>query len=452
MGISVGFEPNYLLYPASGLNTYAVQLLHHLQQLDAPLEITLLDGTGYSTNGSRIRGQYPGLRGMRFVSAHQLPYFHVNRPGHPWPWMRNAAGQRLARRVDGSLLDPLWRWVRSTPFPARLLFPPAATHHLDVCHWSQDVFLPVSGIPTVTTVFDLIPLRHPEWVPAGWATKMASNYRLIAAYSTRIICLSESARGDLVSLLDVPDERIDVIPAAVGAEFRPVDDTQVVSTLASYGLTYKGYLLYVGSIEPRKNLVRLATAFKLAMERREDRTTKLVLAGQLDWATQPIRNGLEAAALGAQLVLPGRIPHEHLPSLISGARAVTYVSLYEGFGLPPLEAMACGTPVLAASNSSIPEVVEDACLLVDPYNVEEIAAALQRIVSDDALCRQLSARGFHQAAKFSWARTAELTMGTYRSAIRDRRKTAVARACASVPAHQRAVSDRAIQGAREPTL
>jgi glycosyltransferase involved in cell wall biosynthesis len=163
-------------------------------------------------------------------------------------------------------------------------------------------------------------------------------------------------------------------------------------------------------------LVRLATAFKAVIERAPTLTTCLVLAGKRGWLTDPIDQGLQALGLGDRLLMPGHVPLEDLPALLHGARTVAYVSLYEGFGLPPLEAMACGAAVIASNNSSIPEVVGDAGLLVDPYDVTEIATALERVLTDDGLRAELAARGLRRAAQFSWTKTAELTIQTYRRA------------------------------------
>lgn len=189
-----------------------------------------------------------------------------------------------------------------------------------------------------------------------------------------------------------------------------------------YSLRQDDYIFYVGAIEPRKNLVRLATAFKAAVERSPELTTRLVLAGRRGWLTESIDAGLQDLGLGDRLLMPGHVPFEDLPALLHGARAVGYVSLYEGFGLPPLEAMACGTPVVASYNSSIPEVVGDAGLLVDPCNVNDIATALHRIMTDDALRADLAHKSLRRAQQFSWTKTAELTMGTYRRAIAAQRQ------------------------------
>ena len=289
---------------------------------------------------------------------------------------------------------------------------------LDVCHWPfEAVFVRLPNAAHIVTIHDVIVLRHPHWLTSTYVEEHTANLRTIAHYATRIIADSENTRRDIVALLGVPFERIDVVPLAAGPEFAPPSDHATYEdVLARYGLRDGDYVFSWGIISERKNYMRLAAAFKEIIARNPALTTRLVLAGGWGWMTEPIREGLAALDLGDRLVMPGRVPQDDLPALIHGARAVAYVSLYEGFGLPPLEAMASGAAVVASNNSSIPEVVGDAGLLVDPYKVADIAAALERVLTDDALRAELAARGLRRAADFSWTHTAELTMQTYRRA------------------------------------
>lgn len=235
----------------------------------------------------------------------------------------------------------------------------------------------------------------------------------------RVLSDSENSRRDAVEYLHIPPDRIDVVPLAPGPEFRPVHDPGVLhEVLTSYGLTQDRYILSVSSLQPRKNLVRLTQAFRQATDRTDDTTTKLLLAGKPLWATDEMSMQLQSAELGNRLVLPGRVPSEDLPALLSGARAVAYVSLYEGFGLPLIEAMASGTPVIGSDTSSMPEVVGDAGFLVDPYNVSAVAEALHVLMTNDSVRTDLAHRAAMRAQRFSWSRTAELTLETYQRASR----------------------------------
>jgi len=390
----------------------------HLARLpDAP-NLVLVDGLGYRSLQELQQHNQGALPVSRFAGGRPLPL--LSSLGGPW---QKRYVRRLPWIADHYVLNPLWDRVRATPAAARWLLPNRRAGRLDVCHWSEDAFLLVPGTAHVVTVHDTIVLRHPRWQSRVNAKHRARKLRLAARFATRIIADSESTRRDTIELLGVAPERIDVIPLAAGPAYQPpADHAAQRAVLARYGVREQDYILYVGAIEPRKNVVRLATAFKAAVERSPELTTRLVLAGGRGGLAGAIDRGLEALDLGGRLLMPGRVPQEDLPALLNGARAVAYVSLYEGFGLPPLEAMACGAPVVASNTSSIPEVVGDAGLLVDPYSVDEIATALHRVLTDDALRDDLAARGPRRARRFSWTRTAELTLDTYRRAIATQRR------------------------------
>lgn len=411
----IGFDISDLCPERAGVYTYGLQLLRHLTELADPPALSLIDAA------LRPHVQQPvdfGDGGASSVLPHRVRGLVRSVRG---PWRTPIVG-RLASGVDELILLPFWRRVDSTPFGpgvARWRLPLHATGSLDVCHWSDSAFLRVPGIAQVATVHDTIPLINSEWHQRTAVARHMQKFHQIARYASRLIADSNNTRCDIINLLGVAPERIDVVPLAAGPEFQPpasADRAVYLHTLARYGLTEGEYLLSLGTIEPRKNVVRLAEGFKAALERAPALTTRLVLAGGKGWKTEPIERGLRELGLGDRLLMLGRAPQEDLPALLHGARAVGYVSLYEGFGLPPLEAMACGTPVIASNTSSIPEVVGDAGLLVDPYDVGAISTALGRAMADDALRAELAARSLRQAARFSWTRTAELTMDTYRRA------------------------------------
>ncbi len=421
----LGFDVSDFYPHKAGVYTYATQLARHLILLPAPPDLVLLEGAGVKRDVREVRAMVDARRRdaapILYMRARALPVLRFVEG----PWQRRYRGRRLAWDIDRRVLLPLWRRAYQSPRMARRLMPAGAPARLDVCHWSDSAFLNLPGVAHVMTVHDTVVLRHPEWQPRDYVDYHTHKLRAAARYATRLIADSEHTRRDIVDLLGVDPARIDVIPLAAGPAFRspagPADLAAAQATLARHGLRPGGYVLAVGAIEPRKNLVRLAAAFKAAIERHPDLTTRLVLAGGRGWLTEPIDAGLATLGLGDRLVMPGRVPQEDLLALLHGARAVAYVSLYEGFGLPPIEAMACGTPVVASNTSSIPEVVGDAALLVDPYKVADIAAALERVLTDDALHAERAARGPRQAARFSWRTTAELTMQTYRRAIAEMR-------------------------------
>jgi glycosyltransferase involved in cell wall biosynthesis len=220
--------------------------------------------------------------------------------------------------------------------------------------------------------------------------------------------------------LGVAEERVDVIPHGVGKEFQPrADQCGVLATRAQFGLGTYPYVLYVGNFNPHKNVPKLIAAFGAALDQDGSSQVRLVLAGSTSTKGDAVEREIKTRRLDDRVLQLGRVPADDLPLLMSGASAVACVSLYEGFGLTALEAMASGTPVVASNRSSLPEVVGDAGLLVDPDSERDIAAALRRILTDPALASALRVKGIHRAAKFSWERTASLTMQTYASAAQE---------------------------------
>ncbi len=409
------------LYPSQGgVYTYASQLLWRLMRLAEPPDITLVDGLRHRDRDRLIRdlADLPdearaALSTTRYVKARRLPVAFLS--SIDGPWMRHASTRHLATHIDKRVVMPYRQWLHGVPLVARWALPRDMLGRMDVFHWSDGIFFRVPGAAHVMTVLDTIPLNHPEWCTREQVAYHTRKLRLIARYATRVIAISEHTRRDIVRLLGIPTERIDVIPLGVGAEFKPPTDRGArQAVLARHRLRDGDYILYVGNDKPHKNLARLVAAFTATIERMPWLTTTLVLAGVSRWPNDGDRT---VARLGDRLVLPGRVPQEDLPVLLNASRAVAFVSLYEGFGLPPLEAMACGAAVVASNSSSIPEVVGDAGLLVDPYNVDDIATALQRVITDDALRAELIERGLRRAARFSWAKAADMTMETYRRAL-----------------------------------
>ena len=234
-------------------------------------------------------------------------------------------------------------------------------------------------------------------------------------HADHIIADSESTRDDIVELYRIPGERITVVPLGVDHRvFRPVGDAvEVERVRARYGIP-ADYLLYVGSLYSRK-LGNLLEAFGAACERMDGPAT-LVLAGgrqTLSAGATPLEERVRALGLEGRVIVTGELPAGDVPVLMSAARAFVYVSFYEGFGLSPLEAMACGAPVVTSDVSSLPEVVGDAALRVDPADVADVAAAIAAVWSDAGRRAEMRRRSLRQAARFSWERTAEETFAVY---------------------------------------
>jgi len=262
----------------------------------------------------------------------------------------------------------------------------------------------------VVTVHDLGFLRHPEWFRAD----RALYYRYLATTTLpraeRIIADSASTAADVMHYLKIPAERIRVAPLAADGRFRPLDGAQYGALRDRYGLPER-FFLYVGTVEPRKNLARLIEAWDGVAD---DIPQDLVIAGRAGWKTKGVAEAARKVRHGARLHFPGFVEEDELPALYGAAEALVWPSLFEGFGLPPLEAMACGTAVLAGNNSSMPEVVGDSGLLVDGRSVGAIQEGLVALAQDETLRERLAAKGLTQAARFSWARMAEETVAVYR--------------------------------------
>ena len=199
--------------------------------------------------------------------------------------------------------------------------------------------------------------------------------------------------------------------------FRPLPPDFVEMALEKIGLQPKSYILHVGTIEPRKNLVRLVEAYHRVRQEMRPPAPKLVLAGSTGWFFRDVFDRIEALDLKDEVIFLGRVTEEQLPALYNGALFLVLPSLYEGFGLPALEAMACGLPVIASNASSLPEVVAQAGILVDPYDTGALATSIATLVEDAGLRDELSKAGQEQAKKFSWERVAQETIAVYKNVV-----------------------------------
>ena len=322
-------------------------------------------------------------------------------------------------------------YFRDTPPPD--LLPSAANVHIEVIRqprlWTHlglgpairasrpDVlFVPahvvpwpdVDGVPAVVTLHDLGYLRYPEAHPPGQRLYLDWSTRHSAQTAARVIAVSQATAGDLAELNHISREKIRVIYSGVDETLKPVDNLPEIVTARERYHIPGPYILHVGTLHARKNLVRLVEAFG------EVRDTvgglRLVLAGRPGWGCRAITRRIEALGLGEQVILPGYVDEDDLPALYSGARLVAYPSLYEGFGFPVLEAMACGAPVVTSTASSLPEVVGAAGLSVGAEDTHALAGAMARILTDETLRDELVRRGFEQARRFSWQVCAEKTL------------------------------------------
>jgi glycosyltransferase involved in cell wall biosynthesis len=287
----------------------------------------------------------------------------------------------------------------------------------ELFHATEHLLLPLRTVPTVLTVHDLI-FRH---LPAHhkplnrWYLNLAMP--LYCRRAVHIVTISKCTARDLVAAYGVSPQKITVVPEAAGPRFHPQPLDTVAAVRARYGLPVR-YLLFVGTIEPRKNLTRLLAAFEAVHA--DGLTDGLVIVGRRGWLCGDFFAALERSSARDAVILPGYVPDEDLPAVYAGAQALVFPSLYEGFGLPVLEAMACGTPVLASRTSSMPEVGGEAALYFDPTSVEEMADNVYRFLRDKALKEEMQVEGLAQAARFSWKQAATETEAVYSAVLRGR--------------------------------
>ena len=266
--------------------------------------------------------------------------------------------------------------------------------------WSPANTGPILVENQVITIHDLIPYDHPEWYSQAYSIYYKNLSPRITKVVKKIITDSNYSKKRIIDQFNVPKSKVVVIPLGVGEEFLPVAEHKIEDVLIKYGVT-SPFFFVLGTIEPRKNLGRLFKAWEII--RLKYPQYKLVVAGI----------GIAPSAKIKNLTFPrgvkniGYVDNQDLPALYSGANAFIFPSIYEGFGLPLLEAMACGTPVIASNVTSIPEVVGEAGVLFDPFDINDIASSIEKILHDGELREDLREKGFKQARKFSWDTTAE---------------------------------------------
>lgn len=327
-------------------------------------------------------------------------------PAGPWPANFNLRALPLTDRH----LAILWQRLR-LPVPVEVV-----TGRVDLFHSPDFVLPPVWRARTALTVHDLSFLRCPECSSPPLLEYLLRSVPPSVRRADLILADSESTREDLVELLHVPEECIRVVYPGVEERLQaPVEEADVARVLARYGLR-RPYLLGLGTLQPRKNFSRLIRAYHLL--RQERRVPHLlVIAGGRGWLDDDIYATIEALGLHEEVRITGFVEDHDLPALYAGADAFAFPSLYEGFGIPILEAMACGTPVVTANVSSMPEAGGDAALYVAPEDVEGLAEALWRLIDDRALVDDLVRRGRARVGEFSWRAAAQSLLAAYRDLV-----------------------------------
>lgn len=359
-------------YRSAGINGYIANLLRALPDADPALRYTVFAGPQATVpEGTRLRVRRGAWR--------------TERP--------------LARIAWEQIAQPV-ALARTRP---------------DLAHQLAFVAPVLSRVPFVVTVYDLSFVRYPERLPAARRWYLRLLTRRSCQRARRVIAISRSTAADLTAIFGVPAERIDVAVPGVGEEFTPLPRAEIEAFRAEKGLPAR-FFLFLGTLEPRKNLPVLLRAYA-ALPASDREAVHLVLAGGRGWMTGEIERALEQGDLARTVHLPGYVPAEDLPLWYNAAEALVYPSVYEGFGLPVVEAMACGTPALVADSSSLPEAAGDVGRCVPPHDEAAWTTALAQTMHDQTWRVEAGGRGRTHAQQFTWARTAAQTVASYRRAL-----------------------------------
>lgn len=318
--------------------------------------------------------------------------------------------------VSFKLIFPRNRIIRiPISLPLRL-----AIDSVDVFH-CQYMGPPYTRKPYVVMIHDIIHEYRPEFYPKYLCYMMRMLYPMSAKRASRILTVSESSKRDIVKYFKVPEEKVVVTYNAAPEDFRPVtDQDKIRQTLLRYGVTSE-YILYVGRLEPRKNISRLISAFH-ELKKKTKINQKLVIVGMKYFQSETIFETVNELNLEDEVIFTGRVEDADLPDFYSGAKLFVYPTIAEGFGIPPLEAMACGTPVITSNTSSLPEVVGDAGILVNPYNTKDLANAIYKVLSDKTLRGSMKVKGLERVKRFSWENTARRTLEVFQDVYEEKRK------------------------------
>jgi len=371
--VRVGFDASALGAQTTGAGEYQRQLLATLPDIDPALELLVYTARGAS---APVRGT---------VAQQEMPW---------------TTGNRVQRILRGG-----WAWRQRW-----------RSDRLDLLHVPFYYLPPGAPERSVVTIYDARFLRYPETYPRA----RHAFLRVAVPWSLRraghIITISEFTKHELVELLGLPAEKISVTLLAPRSSFTRVEEpAELARVRAKYALPHR-FVLSTSTLEPRKNLARAVEAF--AGLRRRGLPHALVLAGVRYFGTTDLERAIARHGMTDSVHRLGYVDDADMPALYSLADAFVYPSLYEGFGIPPLEAMACGTPVVASNTTSIPEVVGRAACLVDPQDVESIANGLASVLTDPRRAAELRLAGSERLGAFSWARTAQQTVAVYRRVLR----------------------------------
>jgi len=324
----------------------------------------------------------------------------------PFPQAPNVRGRGVL--IPDRYLNVLWYRLRA-PLPANLF-----TGKVDIYHGPDFVLPPLSGkIRKVVTIHDLAFLEHPEYAVPSLVAYLNKVVPESIAAADAVAAVSHDAASSLVEHFGTPREKIAVVPNGLRPHFRRITDPILLGATANkFGLKHP-LVLGVGTLQPRKNHMGLIKAFHQAQSDKKHRPAMLALAGGHGWLYEETRQLVADLKLEKKVRFLGPVSDLELIVLYSLADVFAFPSFYEGFGVPPIEAMACGAPVVTSKTSSLPEVVGDAALTIDPHNIDELAAAILRLLKDEPLREELRQKGYERAQLYTWPKSAQKMLDVY---------------------------------------
>jgi len=387
MALRVGFNATPLLSPLTGIGNYIAHL-----------------GAALAKTGA--------------VDAYS---FYGGRWQHQTPSAPAAAGVALAARVRNAIKPfvPFKRELRQAQ--RQMAFTRGARRNAIELYHEPNYVPFVADVPVVITVHDLSWMRYPETHPADRVRWLERAMPRAIERAAAVLVDSEFTRQEVLSTFGLPPARVHAVHLGVASSFRPLEARDTSRSLQRMGLAHGEYVLTLGTIEPRKNLAHVLEAYAALPAPVRNRYA-LVVAGERGWRAERLERQLRDLAERSNVVVLGQVPAADLPSLYAGAAAFVFPSFYEGFGLPPLEAMACGVPVLVSDRASLPEVAGDAAVIIDPERPDLTAHGIEAILADPVMRAEMIARGTRRAATFTWEACAMKTLDAYHCALRSGRR------------------------------
>lgn len=379
----LAFNATALLSPLTGIGQYGFHLAGELLKMPE-LDIDFFYGTTWD---KRRLTSIPSGVGQVMM-----------------PWMKPWIKQRIP------FYPQIGRLYRQHQFTKQVKAAKFDVHH-------EPNYLPLRmDVPTVITAHDLSWIRYPEMHPAQRVAVMNRYFEKALYQASAVITDAEFVKQEIVDVFGIALEKITAIPLGVESMFRPLSSNETRAVLSSHGLEHGRYFLTVGTLEPRKNLSLAIRAYSALPESIRKRYP-LVVIGMKGWHSAEIERSISPLAQAGYLRQLGYVPREDLATLMAGATTLIYPSIYEGFGLPPLEAMACGTPVICSNVSTLPEVVGDAGILIDPSDETGLLEHLLAMCEDKKLRVDLSTRARKRSLSFTWKKCAQQTVDVYKSLI-----------------------------------